>query len=116
MPLLTPGQNLDDVISPLNRQVTRLRRASRSLVDNLIRQWESDFDLLWSNQGGVTPAQRLAELGTDGGELFSHSTALVTFLLTELGSQDPDTSARIQAKVASMPAITVNQNGTVSIG
>lgn len=101
--------------NPLERQVTQLKRTPRRMAESLVREWEGNFDMLWSTQGGVTPAERLIGLGTDAAELFSRNEALVTFILGQLGDEDAVTSGRIAAKVAAMPGVTVHEDGTVTI-
>jgi len=114
MPLLNPT-NTPVQPSQLDRQVSRLKNGPRQMVVQMVQGWESLFDLLLSDQGEVTPADRLAAIGADGAELLQRSTALVTFLLTQLEGEDAETITRIQAKVAAMPAITVSAGGTVTI-
>jgi len=114
MPLLDPT-NTPAQPSKLNRQVSRLKAGPRQVVEQMVQGWESLFDLLWSDQGEVTPEDRLAAIGADGAELLQRSTALVTFLLTQLEGEDAETITRIQGKVAAMPAISVSAGGTVTI-
>lgn len=114
MPLLDPT-NTPAQPSKLDRQVSLLKTEPRQVVVQMVQGWESLFDLLWSDQGEVTPADRLAALDTDGAELLQRSTALVTFLLTQLEGEDAETITRIQAKVAAMPAISVSAGGVVTI-
>lgn len=97
------------------RQTNQLKMVPRRMADQLISGWESSFDLLWGNQGEVTPAERIEALGTDAAELFASSGALVSFVIPLLSGKDDDTVARITAKVAAMPAITAHPDGTVTL-
>ena len=101
--------------TPLERQADQLRAAPRAMLLSLIADWHANYDLLWTASDDITPAQRLAELSTSGAELFARSAAAVTFILNQLGNEDPAESARIMAKIGNLPALDVAQDGTVSI-
>lgn len=95
--------------------VMRLKLAPRRMVDFLYRNWKESFDLLWTTKDGVTPAMRVAELGTDAGELFQMNGILVQFLLDNLVGKDDELAREIQAKVATMPDFSINRDGTVTL-
>lgn len=99
----------------LNHEINLLRRTPRQLADTLFRGWSMAFDLLWSNANGITPADRIAALGTDAAELFNANTALVEMMLGVIGDSDPAMTAAIQQRVAALPAYTVNEDGTVTL-
>lgn len=115
MPLLDPSKQNSTPVQPVVRQTDRIISTPRQMVVGMIQQWEQSFDLLWSNQAGVTPAERLATIGTSGAELMQRSGDLVTFLLTQLNGEDQVLSERIQSKVAGIPEIKVGEDGTVSL-
>lgn len=98
-----------------SQQVEQLRRGPSQIVTQLVQGWERSFDLTWSNQHGVTPAERFELLGKDAAELFDSSAAFVGFLVPLLTGKDDATVARITSKVAKMPAITKHADGTVTI-
>lgn len=119
MSLLAPNQ---PSVEPtrLARQTARLLATPRQVIEQLYLQWSQSFDLVWSDHGGVTPAQRLAALGVNGGELMNRSAELVTFLLTQLsdgngGFTDPEMSAAIMARIAAKPATETSAEGVVTI-
>ncbi len=114
MPLLQPPAPVTEP-TPLERQVEQLLSAPRQIALQIIQIWEQKFDLMWSNRGPVTVAQRLAAIGPAGAELLERNTELVTFLLTQLSGEDQALIDRINAKLATIPAYTVAQNGTVTL-
>jgi len=66
------------------------------------------FGLLWHNPN-ATPAEILAELGTDAAAVFQRGADLVEFLLTKgIASMDP-------AEYTPPQAYTAHQDGTVTI-
>lgn len=116
MPLLQPTNNNISQGITLRVQVNKLKTAPRSMLNQLIAQWKASFNLLWTTgSDGITPAQRLEAIGTDGVELMQRSAALVTFLLTQLQGEDADTITEIQTLLASLPELEYHQDGTVTI-
>lgn len=99
----------------LRQEVAVLTQAPRRIADSLFQAWKANFDLLWTPNGGVTPADRIAALGTNAAELFAANTALVQFMLTVVGDKDPEMTAAIQQRVASIPAFTAHEDGTVTL-
>jgi len=85
------------------------------MAEQIVRQWETAFDQLWTERNGVTPAMRIAEIGTDAAELFGANEALVTFLAGMLTGKDDALIASIMAKVATMPPHTIHEDGTVTL-
>lgn len=68
----------------------------------------SCFGLLWSNPN-ATPAEILAELGTDAAAVFQRGADLVEFLITKgIASMDP-------AEYTPPQAYTAHQDGTVTL-
>ena len=96
-------------------EAAQIKVAPRRMADQIVQQWERTFDALWTTAHGVTPAMRITELGIDAKELFESNTALVTFLVTMLTGKDPALVTRILAKVATLPAYTAHEDGTVTL-
>lgn len=103
-----------DPVSPATRAATRVKRSTAQLASTIIRDWERGFDSIWHNPR-ATPAEVLAELGTDAEEAFLLSRGTVEFLETILVGRLDDELARIAGKVAAMPEITYHEDGTVTI-
>jgi len=106
--------------SMLANQVTRILASPRQILVGLVTQWEQTFDTLWRASPQVSVADKLAAIGTDGAELLQRSSELVTFIVTQLSAGDPakvdqELIARIMAKVASIPAITVGADGAITL-
>lgn len=106
--------------SMLDNQVKRILAAPRQLAVDLVTQWEQAFDTLWRASGQVSVADKLAAIGTDAAELVQRSRDLVEFIIAQLSIGDPakvdqELIARIMAKVASMPEIVVNPDGTITL-
>ena len=99
----------------LNQEVNLLRRTPRQLSETLFKGWSMAFDLLWTPANGITPADRIAALGKDAAELFEANAALVQLMLTVIGDKDPEMTAAIQQRVASIPAFTTHEDGTVTL-
>lgn len=99
----------------LNQETTLLRRTPRQLADTLFRGWSMAFDLMWTAANGITPADRIAALGTDAAELFEANAALVELMLGVIGEHDPAMTAAIQQRLASLPAYTAHPDGTVTL-
>lgn len=99
----------------LDREAAQIKTAPRRLIEMMLREWEPSFNLMWTTKDGVTPAMRLAEIGTDAVELFANNTAFATFLIANLTDKDNELVARITAKLATIPAYTEHQNGTITL-
>lgn len=112
-PKPNPIQSIPAVIR-IRNEAAQIKAAPRRLVDTLMQSWERPFDLLWANPNS-TPAELLAEIGTDAAELFAENAALVQFLVSRLAGKDDALVAKIMAKVATIPSYTANQDGTVTL-
>jgi len=116
MSLLTkPQAPVIPAIVRLRQEVAVLSQAPRRIADSLFQAWKTNFDLLWTPNGGVTPADRIAALGTNAAELFEANAALVEFMLAVIGDKDPEMTAAIQQRVALLPAFTAHEDGTVTL-
>jgi hypothetical protein len=99
----------------LRNEVNQIKASPRRMADDLIRNWERAFDLLWTEKDGITPAQRIEALGTDAAELFGANAALVQFLVTVFTGKDDALVAHILAKVGTIPEFTAHEDGTVTL-
>lgn len=96
------------------REVQSILDAPRRTAEQVVMQWERDFDALWATRIG-NPAEKLAVIGTDAAALFSTNTAWTTALITILTGKRDDLVKKITDKLAALPAFTVNQDGTVTL-
>ncbi|MFM9825517.1 hypothetical protein [Flavobacterium sp.] len=87
----------------------------RETAEQLFQQWERAVRMLWSKQGDITPEDKLAAMGADAGELIAMSRALTAFLTTTCTGKRDDLVAKIEARLATIPAFTVQADGTVTI-
>lgn len=106
--------NTNEQASPQQRTAFRILNGTKTTCRTLVAGWEGGFDALWHNPQ-VTPADALLALGDRAAEVFALSAATVTFLGTILPGRLDDDWARIQAKVAALPATTAHPDGTVTI-
>jgi hypothetical protein len=87
-------------------------RAKRALAlplmmyKRLLRSWAEGLDAVWS---APNPADVLAAMGTQAGELFTRSAQLRAFL----ESQQPGCTAIPQA--AKIKPVTMHEDGTVTL-
>lgn len=108
------GQNHSDPVSPALRATTQIKNRAARLAETIIREWEHGFDALWNNPQ-ATPAEVLAELGTDAAEVFELSSTTCQFIAAILSGRLDEKLAAIQAKIAAKPATTVHEDGSVTI-
>ena len=108
------NQDRTDPVAPAKRIATRIVNQTARSANQLIQSWEQGFDALWNNPN-ATPEEILAEMGTDAGEVFELSTAMIGLMANVLPGKLDDEWARIQTKIAAKPATTVNEDGTVTI-
>lgn len=85
------------------------------MAETLLKQWEQAFDTLWIEKDGITPTMRLEQLGDAAAELFEANAAMITFVVGMLQGKDDATVAKLMAKVATIPAHTVHEDGTVTL-
>jgi hypothetical protein len=107
-------QNHSNPVSPALRATTQIKNRAARLAETIIREWEHGFDALWNNPQ-ATPAEVLAELGTDAAEVFELSAATVQFMAAILSGRLDEKLAAIQAKIEAKPATTVHEDGSVTI-
>lgn len=113
------GQNHSDPVSPALRAATQIKSRTARLGEHIIREWEHSFDALWNNPR-VTPAEVLAELGTDAVDVFALSTATIQFI-GSIAASEPDNEwvqeqwARVQQKVAAKPETTTHPDGSITV-
>jgi hypothetical protein len=92
----------------------RIKLQTAQIPQQIVRQWESVFNFLWSD-GIYTAEQKIAALGTDAGELFQANEALVAFMIAQLTGKRDDIVDAINSKIAALPAYTINSDGTVTL-
>ena len=118
MPLLAPIQNVQPTTEDkIARQVAQLLAAPNQVKHQLISAYKQGHNLMWGNQGGITPAERIAKLNETvaASELLAIGDALFKFLETVLAEQDATALAEITALRAAIPPHTVKQDGTVTL-
>lgn len=93
----------------------RIKSSAFQASEQMLNSWNQTFDMLWREGGAFTPAEKLEALGTEAAELFQLSAAMVEFMINNLSGKRDDALAIIAAKVSSMPALTINSDGTVTI-
>lgn len=92
----------------------RIKNRVAQQAEQIFVNWLSSFDNLWQS-GIFTPEEKIAALGTDAAEVFGLNEALVQFMVASMTGRRDDLVAQINAKVAAMPAYTINQDGTVTL-
>lgn len=93
-------------LSPAQTRANRARALPRTILHRLLRTWGDGLDLIWNTPN---PAEVLAALGTNAGELFRRSAELRAFLESQkAGCTNIPQSARIKATV-------INPDGTVTL-
>ena len=96
-------------------KVAHILASSRRTAEHLVHQWDNSVRELWSPGGDITPADLLAAIGTEAGEMMTLSRALTAFLITTLTGKRDDLVAVIERRLATIPAFTTNKDGTVTI-
>jgi hypothetical protein len=103
----------------LDREVSNILRAPKAIAEQLVNSWCQSFDSLWNSKENrnpeltVTIADRLEAIDTEAVDLFAESSALCTFLVSRLSVTRPDLVEKITSRVASIPAYTVNEDGSI---
>jgi hypothetical protein len=103
----------------LARRVIEIKSAPKRLTREMLRLWTDAFDALWEPEvigdETITVSDKLAALGTDGKEIFEINTAFTAFMLSQLTGKRDDFVAKMNAKLATIPAHTINADGTVTL-
>lgn len=118
MSLLAPIQNAQPTTEEkIARQVGRLIAAPNQVKGQLVAAYKQSHALLWGDQGGITPAQRIAKLNETvaASQLLAIEGALYSFLTEMLTQQDAGLLAEITALHDAIPAYTVAQDGAVTL-
>lgn len=89
------------------RTKIRIARKSYETFQGLVGTYVELKQTVWENPQGLTPQQVFDALGTNGGELFSLSTLLVTTVNTVIPGTLTDTHPY---------EFTINPDGTVTVG
>ena len=96
-------------------KVSHMLASSRRTAEQLVHQWDSSVRELWSPGGDITPADLLAAIGTEAGEMMTLSRALTAFLISTLTGKRDDLVAIIERRLATIPAFTIGVDGTVTV-
>lgn len=96
-------------------KVFHILASSRRTAEQLVHQWDNSVRELWSPGGDITPADLLAAIGTEAGEMMALSRALTAFLISTLTGKRDDLVAIIERRLATIPAFTVQADGTVTV-
>jgi len=99
-------------LTPAERSARQVKSATSQMAYQLIESWNHGWDLIWSSED---PADVLAELGTEAGEIFALNEDIIVYLNTTLAGRKQDELDAINAKVAAKPATTVAEDGSVTI-
>lgn len=93
-------------------RANQVRSNAAQSAQNVIRDWESSFDLIWLSED---PAAVLAELGTDAKEVFDVSSATVELMGKLLPNNLDEEWERVQARLSTIPAYTVAEDGSITL-
>ena len=96
-------------------KVAHILASSRRTAEQLVHQWDNSVRELWSPGGDITPADLLAAIGTEAGEMMALSRALTAFLISTLTGKRDDLIAVIERRLATIPAFTIGVDGTVTV-
>ena len=96
-------------------KVVRILASSRRTAEQLVNHWDNSVRELWSPGGDITPAELLAAIGSEAGEMMALSRALTAFLISTLTGKRDDLVAVIERRLATIPAFTTHKDGTVTI-
>ena len=107
----TPPTEQEREAQRIAREVEQILAAPRQTAERVVLEWERAFDRFW--QGDV--AAKLALIGTRGAALFSDNTRWTTALIGAFTGLRDDLVTRITDKLATLPAFTVGNDGTVTL-
>ena len=97
------------VVTPAQQRASRALALPRAILNRLLQSWGNGLDLVWNPGSGITPAEVVAALGPNAGEVFRRSEALRGFL----EGQRPGCTNIPQA--SRIKAYTINADGTVTV-
>lgn len=72
--------NKTDSVLELKQDVMHVRKLSQNMYQNISRQLEQSFTIVWNNSKGFTPQEVLDEFGSDAKDLFVYSAQLQQIL------------------------------------
>ncbi len=110
-PAPTPAPAPDPLVAEMTSLVERV--TSRAVTD--ASNWLTDFSTFWRTRNGIGPEQKLAALGTLAVKLFTISHARHVTLIQALEGERDDLVLEIQAKLATIPAHTIHDDGRVTL-
>lgn len=106
--------NVQNTEPTVEQVAQRIKVQATSVPEQIIRNWEQLYSLIWSN-GLYTAEEKIAALGTDAGELFKANEDLVAFIVTQLTGKRDDLVEKVTGMVYNLPAYTINPDGTVTL-
>ena len=116
---------MQDIIKPISEPtpepdaltvaVDRIIEATTARAVSDANNWIQDFNEFWATANGIGPAEKLAGLGTRAARLFVLSGERVAGLLNALQYSRPDKVQEIQARLATLPAHTIHEDGAVTL-
>lgn len=112
---VAPTFSTEQITQRGEQEARRILEMPRNILETIVNEWSNGFDSLWAETHVGIVEARLAAIGTKGQELMDRNTALVTFLLTQLTGEDQDMIDTITAKISTIPAYTIADDGTVTL-
>jgi len=116
---------MQDIIKPISEPtpepdaltvaVARIIEATTARAVSDANNWINGFNEFWSTVNGIGPAEKLAGLGGSAGRLFQLSGRRVAELIEALQYSRPDKVQEIQARLATIPAHTIHDDGRVTL-
>jgi hypothetical protein len=98
--------------SEAEMKAEQIVRTTADTARRIYRNWEMMYGFLWQSSD---PQAVLDQIGTDAAEVFALSSAIINLMQSTLPEALPQEWERIEAKIAQIPAYTVNEDGTVTI-
>lgn len=108
------NQTHSDPVAPATRAATQIKRVTAQLTSQILTSWKRGFNLVWANPR-ATPAEVLAELGTDAAEAFELSAQTVAFMLAILPDRLDSELLEVQELLALRQPTTSHEDGTVTL-
>jgi len=108
------NQTHSDPVAPATRAATQIKRGTVQLTSQILTSWKRGFNLVWANPR-ATPAEVLAELGTDAAEAFELSAQTIGFMAAILPDRMDEEWVAVQELLALKQPTTSHEDGTVTL-